>query len=342
MNLQSCCLRCFPHEAKLRSIQNSNLISKEFTTHFLGDDYTKNVKYIQKIKLALDETDIALNFKLKLQQLLVSLLLPLGANEFHHRCGNSNGKMLLRLLLTLAIGEAEEYTIPETQVCRNSNIIFKIHTSTHLKNQPSQVAHNIHVTQDTLVCAATAFNEETDDITWLMTVAFNKLPCILIADTDTSSKAQVVTKEYNLMRDMVSYKRGFANVHTCGLLLTGDKVRTYVSLEGADVHHTEKKIEYQLSNFEQILDLIIFLNQFLHTSSHSLPKPSYLSSYIFAEKQKDNYSLLMNIIEEGKGKRKRKTSSVGMSKRKPLDNEQQPSEECQDDGDEDDATSSDD
>ena len=47
---------------------------------------------------------------------MVTLLLPLGSDTHYPRCGNSNGKMILKLLLTLAIGEARECSIPDARM----------------------------------------------------------------------------------------------------------------------------------------------------------------------------------------------------------------------------------
>lgn len=67
---------------------------------------------------------------------------------------------------------------------RCNETVFKIHTSAHLKNQPSAVNRHVTRTQDVL---AARVKPESALIPNLQ-LYFQELPCIVIGDTDTSNQ----------------------------------------------------------------------------------------------------------------------------------------------------------
>ena len=91
--------------------------------------------------------------------------------------------------------------------CNDS--IFRVHVSTHIKDQPSEVASNCDKkrTQDILVLSVCSNDEFSFE---LLTKFFHHLPAIVIGDADTSHTLKDIKKERGLLcKDMLAYKRGF-------------------------------------------------------------------------------------------------------------------------------------
>ena len=93
--------------------------------------------------------------------------------------------------------------MPESFECQ-SNLMFRIHVSTHLSKQPSEVRlkGGKARTQDVILCKVV--QNDRPLCHHLLTEEFHNMPCIVIGDTDTGTNlTDWQSKETLLQRDMI-------------------------------------------------------------------------------------------------------------------------------------------
>ena len=267
-NTRSTCLSCF-----LTSQEIEDLSSKvQFPPPRSQGD---KEKYFQPLEMSallafqtsLRDLGINGNFISVMSHLLSSLFCPMGFPDYK-RSANSNGKMILQLLIRAAICNAEAHDlIPESVSCNAS--IFRVHVSTHIKDQPSEVASNCDKkrTQDILVLSVCSSDEFSFE---LLTKFFHHLPAIAIGDADTSHTLKDIQKKRGLLcKDMLAYKRGFSCLNF-GLLLNDFSLHILPN----DVYAEEDIKVISLDNFEGLLKAVMEINILLHSALSSLPNNS--------------------------------------------------------------------
>ena len=309
------CRNCFPSNEKLSELTGHFQkldIGKRYTGEFDETDSNTTANYLEEFETYLITNNILPKSACEeLVQLLSALLLPLGSACGYGRSGNSNGKLVLNLLLQLALMNANKYAVvPESLKC--GNFIYKIHVSTHSRGQPSEVNAKLPRTQDVLLCVVKKIDDGQH--VNLLTTRFPLLPCVVVADADQSKGAKFKENNAVLMYDLNRYRRSFDEVASLGLFFNDKKV--YVYLLQPKVNEARFLKTYLLSRFEEMIELICYLNKFLHFAATTVPQDLGIT---ILEMMATNETEIVNkaIKEEERRdlKRKRSTEPVKSCKK---------------------------
>ena len=194
--------------------------------------------------------------------LVSSIYSPIGFPKFK-RSGHSSGKVILRLLLKASMPKATVYHyIPETVTC--SGYVYRIHTSSHLSRQ-----------EDLILVSACSSAEVPNTVFNILTQYFQNVPCVLVADTDTSH--HVIKKQAQLYRNMQTYKKEFVYKNV-GLLL--NDLDLYVV---EDIVERKVVKEFSLRSFSAILTALEYINGILHKLVGQLPRPQQIEQFVTSQ-----------------------------------------------------------
>lgn len=267
----NCCLMCFFNETELLAL-------KAVDFPFGKADKTINTRH------PISREDI-LSFEQLLEDhidphcistlvtLVSSIYSPIGFPKFK-RSGNSSGKTILSLLLKASMPKVTVYRyIPETVTC--NGYVYRIHVSTHLSQQPSSVKDR---TQDVLLVAA-CNTEAPNTVFTILTEHFQHMPCLLVADTDTSSL--VIKKQAQLYTDLQVYKKKFMYKNV-GLLL--NDLILYAVEDSAERNDVK---EFSLHSFNLILTALEYINGIIHKLVDQLPLPQQIEQFVTSQEDEN-------------------------------------------------------
>ena len=228
-----------------------------------------------------------------LTKLLSALFVPFGVGSGHCVSGNSNGKKIIELLLLMSMYDAKRSCAPEILQCGDK--LYRVHTSTHVSHQPSQVEKGKgKVTQDsfvTLVAGLETLEDKSRGLSYL-TCFYQFIPPILVADADsTMDPIKHAEKRDLLFKSLASYRRGYGTaVEIMGLFYSNNHVYTSILKSGSEVPADDKR--YCTLVLDDILELVNKIHVFLHKIDIKI-------------KQIDEFCIAKYKNQFGKRKRKR-------------------------------------
>lgn len=258
------CRTCFYSEEMLEKLSKAfeaSSLSKSYIKYASSRaDYNSVYSDIEDFRRQYEVSGLPMEGLKKLIQLLYSLIFP-----NYDQSSNSNGTIIIRLLLELSLVHSKTSVVPESFECNSK--LFRIHVSSEGVIKKGDSA------QDVILCKVIEGNAPLCHN--LMTTEFYNIPCIFVGDTDMSANGKKREhKELLLKRDMLLSRRGF-DVHPMGLILNNLNVKCFLS----DPQEGEFTKEFFLGVFPDIINLLKLLNRQLHGCYQS-PNAKYISFFI--------------------------------------------------------------